>query len=181
LAPHGEMPPIQSGLPREALEAGADVMGLELLRHIKMVNQLYEALENEHLRALDISGPRFRILIHLLMEGDAERRVSPTDLSLSRNVSKNTTSWLLRGLAEQGLIERTQDPLDKRVSRIRITEAGRQLVVREMPAHLAGLSRLAAGLSGEEQQQLLELLVKLQHSIMLRGHEHMPGHGSGGE
>ena len=91
--------------------------------------------------------------------------VTPTHLSRIRNVSKNTISALLRGLEEQGLIERALDPEDRRGFRIRLTEAGRDLVRSTSPQHLARLNLLASGLTPDEQRQLVELVRKLYRSL----------------
>ena len=52
----------------------------------------------------------------------------PSYLSRCQDVTKNTISVLLRGLEDQGWIERTLDPDDRRVFRIRLTPAGRELI-----------------------------------------------------
>ena len=91
--------------------------------------------------------------------------ISPTHLSQRQNVSKNTISVLLRGLEEQGLIERTLVPDDRRAFQIRLTDAGRTLVETTAPAHIAFLNAVAAGLTADESAQLIELLQKLHRSL----------------
>ena len=99
--------------------------------------------------------------VHGNMQG-----VSPTHLSHCQNVSKNTISALLRGLEEQGLVERALDPLDKRGFRIRLSQAGRDLLVNTTPRHLEHLNCLVSGLSPDERTQLIELLGKLQSALL---------------
>jgi DNA-binding MarR family transcriptional regulator len=148
-----------------------DTTGIELVRLIRMVANQYESAVDGHLGADGLSGPRWALLLRLLAEErcSAQGSASPTRLSHSQNVSKNTISALLRGLEEQGLIERTLDPDDKRAFRIRLTEAGRQLVQATAPGHIAYLNDLVSALTAEERAQLTALLVKLHRSPPMRG------------
>ena len=112
-------------------------------------------------------GPRWVLLFRLLAEerSGCGEGISPTHLSQRQNVSKNTISVLLRGLEEQGLIERALVPDDRRAFQIRLTDAGRTLVETTAPAHIAFLNAVAAGLTAEENAQLIELLQKLHRSL----------------
>jgi DNA-binding MarR family transcriptional regulator len=76
----------------------------------------------------------------------------------------------LRGLEEQGLIERTLDPEDKRIFHIHLSAAGREVVRARAPQHLAHLDDLASSLTPAEQAQLLELLGKLAGALASRQH-----------
>ena len=151
----------------QSLAGDAEMTGLELIRWLHMVTNAYAGAADEQLRDSGLSGPRWVLLFRLL----AEERcgygagLSPTHLSQRQNVSKNTISVLLRGLEEQGLIERTLVPDDRRAFQIRLTAAGRTLVETTAPAHIAFLNAVAAGLTAEEGVQLIELLQKLHRSL----------------
>ena len=141
--------------------------GLELIRWLHMVTNAYAGAADEQLRDAGLSGPRWVLLFRLLAEercGCGEG-ISPTHLSQRQNVSKNTISVLLRGLEEQGLIERTLVPDDRRAFQIRLTDAGRTLVETTAPAHIAFLNEMTAGLTAEENAQLIDLLQKLHRSL----------------
>jgi DNA-binding MarR family transcriptional regulator len=144
-----------------------DLNGFELLRLVKTVANLYEVVGDEHLRAADVSGPRLRLLLRLWGEEVHGNMMgtSPTHLSRCENVSKNTVSALLRGLEEQGLIERALDDDDRRVFHIRLTAAGRRLVQDTAPEHLIYLNRIADGLTEAERAQLAGLLETLRRSL----------------
>ncbi len=150
------------------LVGDVDPTGLELLRLVKIVANQYDTIVRERLRAADLSGSRWRLLLRLHGEerDAASQGISPTHLSRCQNVSKNTISALLRGLEEQGLIERTLDPDDKRAFRIRLTEAGRARVRETAPQHLAFLNALVEGLTPDDQAQLIQLLGKLRRSLL---------------
>jgi DNA-binding MarR family transcriptional regulator len=160
--------PLRSVL--SSLTGDVDPTGLQVLRLISRVLSLYDSVIEHAQSSGGLSGPRWHLLMRLWAQ---ERRtgegLSPSDLSRCLQVSRNTVSALLRGLEEQGLVERTLDAVDKRVFCIRLTEAGRTLIQAHAPAHLAYMNRLLAGLTPEEQAQLIELLGNLYRSIAAQG------------
>lgn len=155
----------------QSLASDEGTQGLELFRLLHMATNTIDAAGDERLRELNLSGPRWVLLLRLLAEercGCAEG-ISPTHLSQRQNVSKNTISTLLRGLEEQGLIERTLDPTDRRGFRISLTDAGRELVATTAPKHIAFLNGLLSGLTKEETTQLIALLEKLYRTLTTVG------------
>ena len=135
----GDLPSLRSAL--QELAADSDLTGVELLRRVCRAANLYDTILNRRLRASDLSGPRWHLLMHL--RSDEMRHgpggVSPTYLSKCQGVRKNTISSLLRGLEEQGLIERALDPTDWRAFRIRLSSAG-----REWPPYSLGDAAISA-------------------------------------
>jgi len=147
-----------------------DISGAELSRLTKLIATGYETIFKARMRDEGLSGPRWRILLHLFMAEEMGRPgVSPTELAQARNVSKNTVSTLLRSLEEQELISRTIAPHDRRSFIIQLTDKGRALVQERSPQHLSYLNELAGDLSPEEREQLITLLRKLYRSIARRG------------
>jgi DNA-binding MarR family transcriptional regulator len=158
------------------LGEGIDPTGLELVRLVHMVVNLYASEAENQVNGVSMSGPRWRLLLRLFME---ERRgradgLAPSYLSRCQNVSKNTISVLLRGLEEHGWVERTLDPEDHRVFRIRLTPAGRDLIRTSAPERLAHLNALVDDLSAEERTQLIRLLSKLHRSLADRAGARSP-------
>jgi DNA-binding MarR family transcriptional regulator len=151
---------------------GVDVSGMEMARLVRTASHLYDAVVVQSEGTPEISSPRLFLLGRLFFEekhGNFEG-VSPTHLSHWRRVSKNTISALLRGLEEQGLIQRTLDPMDKRGFRIRLTDAGRELVRSTAPQHLAYMNNLLTDLNPAERKLLTALLDKLCRSLAAHGH-----------
>jgi len=158
-----------------SLAGDVDTIGIELMRLVRIVANHCDSVVDDKLSAVGLSGPRWYLLMRLFAD---ERRyglvgTSPTHLSRGQNVSKNTISALLRGLEEQGLVERDLDPHDKRVFRIRLTGAGRELIQASAAENVLYFNDLVSGLSAAERSQLIELLAKL-HSSMAQ-HCHLGG------
>ena len=112
-----------------------------------------------------IPAQRRALILDLIRDG---KGASIARLAQRLAASQSTVRRDLDYLTEQGYIERTLDPEDYRVFRIRLTTAGREVVQSLAPERVAYVNQLAAGLSPEERQQLLALLDKLHHSIMAR-------------
>lgn len=146
----------------------ADTRGIELFSLIRMLTHLCEAIETKKLGEKGLSGPRWALLLRLFAEEKHGNRegITPTSLSRYQFVSKNTISALLRGLEEQGLIQRALDAEDYRLFRIQLTPAGRELIQSTAPERIQQMNEMLAGLSDEECNQLIALLAKLYRSLL---------------
>jgi len=158
-----------------------NVRGIQLSNIIRRIANLYEVIGNQTGNDETLSGPRMGILFRLyggeFMHG--ESGVTPTMLSHMQNVTKNTISSLVKGLEDQGLIRRETDPVDRRIYRLYLTDAGRNYILKTAPPHIIFLNSLTEDLTSEEIDQLLELLGKLQNSLLGRAklkpfHGHRP-------
>jgi DNA-binding MarR family transcriptional regulator len=141
--------------------------GVEIFSTIGRILHLGEMLDCQEPENQELSLPRWRIMLHLFMSeqfGNPDG-LSPTQLSLSHQVSKNTISSLLRGLEEQGLIQRELDKNDLRAFRIRLTETGRKSILSSAPQRIERLNQMLDCLSEEETEQLSRILEKLRQSL----------------
>jgi DNA-binding MarR family transcriptional regulator len=64
-------------------------------------------------------------------------------------------------LEERGLLERRQNPDDRRARALYLTPSGRELLGRAFAVAVDHEQRLTSDLSGEERQQLLDLLSRV--------------------
>ena len=67
-------------------------------------------------------------LLAALSTIDRHGPMTPGDLAAHEQVRKPTVTRILAALVEEGLIERTIDPLDRRVAWVQLTPAGRTLL-----------------------------------------------------
>jgi DNA-binding MarR family transcriptional regulator len=158
-----------------------NVRGIQLSNTIRRISNLYEMISNQVGNDETLSGPRLGILFRLyggeILHG--ESGVTPTMLSHMQNVTKNTISSLVKGLEDQGLIRREIDPVDRRIYRLYLTDTGRNYIIKNAPEHINFLNSLTEDLTSEEIDQLMELLGKLQNSLLARAkikpyHGHRP-------
>jgi len=110
--------------------------------------------------AYGLSAANFAVLVTLARIG-GERGVSQRRLMDELGLTSGTISVRIDRLVEEGLVTRTPDPELKRNTLIALTDAGRELFERVVPAHLGNERRLLSALSAEEEEVLAALLRKL--------------------
>jgi DNA-binding MarR family transcriptional regulator len=75
----------------------------------------------------------------------------------------SNVTWMTDRLEERGLVERTPDPLDRRIKRLVLTEDGRKLrkhIDRRLRAGIPGLDKL----SPADRETLGRLLGRMLHA-----------------
>ena len=102
----------------------------------------------------------FAVLVTLARVDDGDG-VSQRRLADELGLTSGTVSVRMDRLVEARLVERAPDPDARRNTRITLTQRGRELFERAVPAHLENERRLLAALSDEEQDLLAALLRKL--------------------
>ncbi|AGL18963.1 MarR family winged helix-turn-helix transcriptional regulator [Actinoplanes sp. N902-109] len=100
------------------------------------VSSLLQHAVDEHLRADgDLSWVQFQVLATL---GDtAEGRMRMTDLADQVVYSRSGLTYQAGLLEKRGLITRGSDPEDERSVMVTLSKAGRALVARVLPGHVA--------------------------------------------
>jgi len=73
-------------------------------------------------------------------------------------VTNAAASQMLERLVQQQMITRTEDPNDRRVKQIVLTDKGRQVLQESIHARQGWLEELARALSPEEQEQVVAAL-----------------------
>jgi len=112
---------------------------------------------NAHLGAYDLTTSQFGVLEALVHLGALSQR----DLAEKVLRSTGNISTLLKGLEARGLITRERDRADNRYMQVCITDAGRALIARVLPPHVAGIVADFSILTPEEQDELGRLCRKL--------------------
>lgn len=109
---------------------------------------------------LDLSLTQMKAL-HAL--SDCVREVSVKELSDRLGMSLPGTSRTVDAMLRRGWLERREDEHDRRMKRVGITDAGREVVERIDTARLAGLQQYTAALSPEQRAALSAALSDLPH------------------
>ncbi len=118
-------------------------------------------LELEHLfEAHGLSAANVAVLVTLARITDCDG-VNQKRLMDELGLTSGTISVRMDRLAEAGLVERLPDPESRRNTLIVLTERGRELAERVVPAQLASPRRLLCALTDEEQETLAALLRKM--------------------
>jgi DNA-binding MarR family transcriptional regulator len=130
---------------------------LALLHHVmKSGNQEMYSLLDE----LDLSITQMKTL-HALDACIDE--VSVKELGERLGMSLPGASRTVDGLLRRGWLERREDEHDRRVKRVRISDAGRETVRKLDTARLHGFEAYAGTLAPEQRTRLYEALNDLPH------------------
>jgi DNA-binding MarR family transcriptional regulator len=130
---------------------------LELWHHLMRGSsqQMYALIAE-----LDVSITQMKTL-HVLTDGGSE--LSVKELSDRLGLSLPGASRIVDALMRRGWLERREDPDDRRMKRVRITDEGRKVLDRIEAARLAGLEDYAASLTPEQRTRLSSALSDLPH------------------
>jgi DNA-binding MarR family transcriptional regulator len=141
--------PSRAGLRRPAL--------LAWLRMARVFAKIDRASSDE-MRCRGLSLAQFDVLAHV----GAREGVTQQELADALLVTKGNVCQLLDRMEHSGLIERQQDG---RSNRLFPTDEGRRVFRAIVPSHEDRIVDKFAVLTAEEQNQLLELLRKLDHAL----------------
>jgi DNA-binding MarR family transcriptional regulator len=122
------------------------------------VYQKIDADSAQRFRAHGLSTAQFDVLAQI----GAAPGISQRELAESLLVTKGNISQHLDRLERAGLVLRRQEG---RRNCLDLTPAGRALYERAVPSQEEAIAALFAALSRAEQQQLLGLLRRLDHTI----------------
>jgi DNA-binding MarR family transcriptional regulator len=121
---------------------------------------------SQHLYAviaeLEISITQMKTL-HAL--SDCTQEISVKQVSDRLGLSLPGASRIVDALLRRGWVERREDPDDRRMKRVGITAAGREIVDRIETARLVGLEEYAASLTPEQRTRLSSALSDLPHRL----------------
>ena len=104
---------------------------------------------------LDLSFTQLKTLC--AMDVDNEER-SVKALAESMGASLPTMSRAVDGLYERGFVDRREDPVDRRMKRVRLTGSGRAITSSLSETRLAALQEFLLSLSDSEAQALTRAL-----------------------
>ncbi|HEX7298560.1 MAG TPA: MarR family transcriptional regulator [Solirubrobacteraceae bacterium] len=109
---------------------------------------------------LDVSITQMKTL-HALSDCGCE--LSVKDLADRLRLSLPGASRNVDLLLRRGWLQRSEDPTDRRMKRVGITAAGREVVERIENARLVGLEQYAASLTPQQRSRLMSALSDLPH------------------
>jgi DNA-binding MarR family transcriptional regulator len=117
-----------------------DLYGFTPYRLAVAAKQTSEGLARLYRARFGISIPEWRVLVHLAHAGE----VSVRDIEARVAMEKYEVSRAAKRLREAGLIERCQNPDDRRLIILSLTLAGRDMMAKLLPlakAHQAELEQ----------------------------------------
>lgn len=124
---------------------------------IRRLHQIHVALFLEECGKHNLTPVQFGVLA--VLADDAVR--DQVTIATLIGVDRNTAADVIRRLAKRNLLERPDNPADKRTKLARITPAGLDLVQLVQPGMIRAQNRLIAPFNEEEFDHFMELAQKL--------------------
>jgi Transcriptional regulators len=139
---------------------------------LKFLRTAYEMhhLTYDMLEEYGLSKGKFTILIIMYSE-EKEEGINPSVLAQKAGVSRATITGLLIRLERDGIIERKNDLHDGRMTNVRLSSKGVEIMNKVLPVHFIHTSKLMSGLSEQEHAQLEFLLQKIRSGIFVAKQE----------
>src|SRR5262245_5811805 len=133
----------------EAQETAARISAL--LRHLFLYDRgnLLRVIEDSC-----VAMTQSKTLLELGGLGEAIEARQVTDLAEALGVSVPSMSRAVDGLVKKRLATRVEDPEDRRVRRVAITDKGKKLVDAQMVVRQAGMETFAASLTAAQRRKL---------------------------
>ena len=149
---------------RETIARSDDHRALRIWLRLLTCTQLIEKQVRGRLREqFATTLPRFDLMAQLERHREG---LKMNELSRLLMVTGGNVTAIVDQLEKEGLVERLDEPADRRAFCIRLTKAGERSFGEMARAHEEWVVDLLAGLSRREHEELLKLLAKLKASAM---------------
>lgn len=121
-----------------------------------------------YVRASGLSFPQFSTLMRLFHKGSC----GISDVSEHLDVTAASASQLVDGLVQKGLLERVENPHDRRAKQVSLSPKGRALVEQGITVRNSWTEQLADHLTADQRQQVIAALTQLTEAAKnLEAHE----------
>lgn len=141
-----------------------DVSPMAVIGRLSRLTQLVRGELGRTFEAHGLDPASFDVLA-TLRRSEPPHRLTPSELMRSAMVTSGAITQRLDRLQARGLVTRTASETDGRVVHVGLTAAGRTLIDRALPDHVATEHRVLAGLTAPELAHLADTLRTLLESL----------------
>ncbi|WP_076412335.1 MarR family winged helix-turn-helix transcriptional regulator [Shewanella sp. UCD-KL12] len=138
------------------------------LLRLTQVNNIFIQLIKECVESYGLQSSDFNLLCSL-RRNPPPHLLSPTDLYQSMLFSSGGLTKVLIRLQKEELIERCENPDDKRSKLVKLSQKGKLLVEEIMPVLHKRENDMVAALSAEDLAQLDDLMMRIMQSMNSKG------------
>ena len=113
---------------------------------------------------MDMTGLSFsqiNILMRMLHRGST----SVSEVGEQLGVTNAAASQAVDRLVQLGLIERTEDPADRRAKQLSLTQKGRALIYQGVESRSKWIEGITDSLSSEQQKMIISALILLTSAV----------------
>jgi DNA-binding MarR family transcriptional regulator len=149
---------------RETIARARDHRALRVWLRLFTCTQMIERRVRARLRErFATTLPRFDLMAQLERHPEG---LKMNELSRLLMVTGGNVTAIVDQLEKEGLVERLDEPADRRAFRIRLTRTGERGFAEMARAHEAVVVELLGGMSRREQDDLLRLLAKVKQQAV---------------
>jgi len=131
---------------------------IQTIRQFMDIAMHHSMHERAHFaKAIGLSMPQFGILMQLHYRGNC----GISGISDRFDITNAAASQLVEKLVQSGLIQREEDPHDRRAKLLNLTEKGRELIRQGIEERYRWVDQLAVELNAEERDKVTEALTIL--------------------
>lgn len=149
---------IQAQWSKEKPDLDTSPMGV--IGRISRISRHLDPLLQQNYSQFGLNGGEFDVLASLRRSGHPYQ-LTPTQLFNTLMLSSGAMTNRLDRLENEGLIQRSPNPDDRRGILVTLTEKGIALMDKAYPAHLANEDQILHALTMDERETLTDLLRKL--------------------
>ncbi len=151
----------------QSLDANITPQAVRLMGDMRRISHSMHQIGAASITKSGLSEAQYLVLMSLYVgeEIDGRNELNPSEISKWRGTSRNTISSLIRGLEEDGLVERHLDKQDRRKFNISLTADGRSLISKHAHLQFRTLGTSFNKLTQKEQDTLSSLLNKLNQNL----------------
>jgi DNA-binding MarR family transcriptional regulator len=149
---------------RETIARSDDHRALRIWLRLLTCTQMIERVVRSRLREqFSTTLPRFDLMAQLERRPDG---LKMNELSRLLMVTGGNVTTIVDQLEKEGLVERFDEPADRRAFRIHLTKNGERTFAEMARSHEEWVVEMLSGLSRREQDELLRLLAKAkEHAV----------------
>ncbi len=136
------------------------------LQAAQQLGRTYRSLMAAFDQQLGMPLPRWRILIGLYQENGC---LSQKQLVRLLRIDPAAVTRQLKSIETLGLIERFTDEQDNRLTNVRLSQAGRQLVEATLPRRRRLVEAMLQDFSDQDLNQLITLLSNWESALLKAG------------
>ncbi len=122
-----------------------------------------EELMTAHFQEHELSQSRFSAM--MMLYKSPHRRAKPIEMADYLGVTRGNMTGVLDNLERDGMIAREDDPDDRRINYVRLTEKGLRHLNKMLPDHFTRIKKFAQPLTKAERETFIECLNKLRDSM----------------
>ncbi len=134
---------------------------------VKLCNEISRIFRNKMRESCELDGvmsqPGARLVMSVLAMEDG---INQRELVSRTHLRAPTVSVIVKKMVAEGLCELTADENDMRVTRVRLTELGRQTDTENINKIKSMDAEGLKGITEEEQQALMSLLYRIRDNLL---------------